>query len=101
MPARASCSSGCKRDGAAGADLQANADLNPIGYAAWIDDSHFVADDWYGHVSEWAKDPAQPQGPFSLTNSWMLPGQALGIAVALDRQSFVVTGEFGFAVLAP
>lgn len=76
-------------------------DLNPIGYAAWIDDSHFVADDWYGHVAEWAKDPAQPQGSFSLVNSWMFPGQALGIAVALDRQSFVVTGAFGFAVLAP
>jgi len=79
----------------------ASADLNPIGYAAWIDDSHFVADDWYGNVAEWSKDPAQPRGPFSVSKTWLLPGQALGIAVAPDRQSFVVTGAFGFAVLAP
>ena len=76
-------------------------DLIPIGKAAWIDDSRFVADDWRGKVEEWSKDPAQPYGPFSLTRTWMMPSQAWGIAVAPDRQSFVVTGDFGFEVLAP
>jgi len=76
-------------------------DLIPIGYATWIDDDRFVADDWHGKVEEWSKDPTQPKGPFSLTKTWMMPSQAWGIAVAPDHQSFVVTGDFGFQVLAP
>ena len=73
----------------------------PIGHAAWLDDSRFVADDWGGTVEEWAKDPLQPQGPFVLTNVWNMPSQAWGFAVAPDGRSFVVTGDFGFEVLAP
>jgi len=75
--------------------------FDPIGHAAWIDDSHFVADDWNGAVQEWEKDPAQPQGPFSLKQSWQMPSQALGIAVAPDRLTFVVAGDFGFQFLTP
>jgi len=81
--------------------FNASSDQTPIGKSAWIDDSRFVADDWHGKVEEWSKDPAQPKGQFSLTKTWTMPGQAWGIAVAPDRQSFVVTGDFGFQVLAP
>lgn len=75
--------------------------VNPIGKAAWIDDSRFVADDWSGKIEEWSKDPAQPTGSFSLTRTWTMPGQAWGFAVAPDGLSFIVTGDFGFQVLTP
>jgi len=72
-----------------------------IGHGMWIGNDHVVADDWSGTVEEWSKDPAQPQGPFTLTQTWCMPGQALGMAMAPDGRSFVVTGSFGFEVLTP
>src|SRR5207244_9905908 len=81
--------------------FRAGTDLDPIGYAAWIDDDHFVVDDWVGTVQEWAKNPAQPQGPFAPKQTWQMPGQALGIAVAPDHQSIVVGGNSGFMFFTP
>jgi hypothetical protein len=75
--------------------------VNPIGHAVWIDDDRFLADDWSGNVEEWSRDPAQAAAPFTLAHTWTMAGQAWGIAVAPDGHTFVVTGEFGFVVLAP
>ena len=72
-----------------------------IGRGRWIGSDHVVAADWAGTVEEWSKPPSQLQGPFALTQSWTLPGQALGIAVAPDRHAFVVVGSFGITFLTP
>lgn len=72
-----------------------------IGHGRWIGDDHVVADDWSGTVEEWSKDAGQAKGPFSLTQRWSMPGQALGMAVAPDGHSFVVAGSFGFMFLTP
>lgn len=67
-----------------------------VSHVLWIDDNHFVSDDWSGLVILWAKI----DGAFGVSKAWQLAGQALGTAVSPDKSRLAVAGADGITFLA-